>query len=94
MQPPEQSGAPVLGFSKEDIEPGDEVRAVIMPLFPQMLGEWKRVRVGDVLPMYEGQRVCAHGRVLWVRQLPSGWRDEDEAAFRQWVAGTSDVLEP
>ena len=94
MEPPEQSGAPVLAFSKETTEPGDEVRAVIVPLFPQMLGEWRKVRVGDVLPMYEGHRVCGHGRVMWVRALPEGIREQDETTFRHWVSGPSDVLEP
>ena len=94
MEPPEQTGAPVLGFSKEGIAPGDEVRVVIVPPFPQMLSQWATVDLGDVLPMYEGLRVCGLGRVLWKRMLPEGLGDLEEDAFRRWLAGPTDVPEP
>ncbi|MHA3947177.1 hypothetical protein [Cellulomonas bogoriensis] len=94
MTPPDQTGARVLAFSKENIHPGDEVRVVIVPPYPQMVGEWTRIVVGDVLPMYEGPRVCGHGRVLWRRgtQLPVPRRDEE--MFRAWVLDPSTPAEP
>jgi hypothetical protein len=32
----EQAGAPVLGFSRQDIQPGETARAVIAPVFLKM----------------------------------------------------------
>jgi hypothetical protein len=69
MTPPEQSGAMVYGFSRHDIAPGSSCRAVIVQLVPETL-EWQQVREGLTLPCYEGNRVVAHGRVLW-RELSS-----------------------
>lgn len=94
MTPPDQSGAPVLAFSREHVAPGDEVRVVVVPPFPGMIPEWERVQVGDVLPMYEGPHVCGHGRIIWRRAtvlpLPPG----DENSFRNWVVGPEGASEP
>lgn len=85
MVPPEQTGAPVLAFSRETVRPGEQVHAVIAPPFPQMVAEWSRVNVGDVLPMYEGSHVCGHGRVLWRRKTGLPMPDEDADRFSAWV---------
>lgn len=82
--PPEQRGAPVLGFSRSEVWPGESARAVIIPLFPEVVPRWRaEVVPGVLLPMYEGGRVCGYGRVLWVgettRPLP-----------RKMKLGTSD----
>jgi hypothetical protein len=94
MTPPEQTGAPVLGFSGENIHPGADARVVIVPPYPGMVPEWSRVAVGAVLAMYEGPRVCGHGRVLWRRetQLPMPVCDEDR--FRAWVMDPAAPHEP
>jgi hypothetical protein len=85
MTPPEQTGAPVLAFSKADIRPGDDVHVVIVPPYPQMVPEWSHVSIGDVLPMYEGSRVCGHGLVLWRRDTGLPVPDDDAERFRAWV---------
>ncbi|NTW38509.1 MAG: hypothetical protein HGA44_01265 [Cellulomonadaceae bacterium] len=94
MAPPEQTGAPVLAFSAQHIHPGDQVRVVIVPPYPQMLPEWSRVVIGDVLPMYEGSRVCGHGRVLWRRDTYLPVPEPDERRFRAWVLDPTTLAEP
>lgn len=94
MTPPEQTGAPVLAFSREHIQPGEQAHAVIVPPFPQMMAEWSRVRVGDVLPMYEGARVCGHGQVLWRRDTHLPMSDQDAERFRAWVVDAASAPEP
>jgi hypothetical protein len=94
MTPPDQSGAPVLAFSRENIAPGEDVRLVIVPPFPQMVSEWSHVQVGDELPMYEGAQVCGHGRILWRRETSLPLTTDDETRFRDWVQGPDDVSEP
>jgi hypothetical protein len=52
MAPPEQSGAPVLAFSRDVVLPGESVHAVIVTLFPEMVAQWDReVTPGVSLPM-------------------------------------------
>lgn len=83
----EQTAAPVLGFSRSDIHPGDTVRAVAVPLFPAEVPAWRTVAVGDTLRMYEGSRICGYGVVAWV--APATWHmpiDEQEE-FSRWLAG-------
>jgi hypothetical protein len=46
MVPPEQAGAPVLGFDRTPVHPGDTVRAVIVPLFPIVVDPSTAMRVG------------------------------------------------
>ena len=94
MQPPDQAGAPVLAFSGRDVEPGQVVRAVIVPLFPDTLEEWAGVRAGLTLPMYEGSRVCGLGEVLWVRPAGLPLSPADEARFCDWVQGPDDGPNP
>ena len=81
----DQTGALVLGFSKEDIRPGDQVRVVIVPPFPAMLVEWSRVPVGAELRMYEGRRLCGRGMVLWKQDTQLPLLEQDENLFRQWL---------
>ncbi|WP_024288941.1 hypothetical protein [Cellulomonas sp. KRMCY2] len=94
MAAPDQTGAPVLAFSKEDIHPGDEVRVVIVPPLPQTVSEWSHVAIGDVLPMYEGPRVCGHGRVLLRRDTYLPVPDQDDERFRAWVLDPTTPVEP
>src|SRR5690242_11337455 len=65
MTPPDQTGAPVFAFSRENIAPGESCRAVIVAFFPVVVPRWATVGQGAELPMYEGPRVCGVGRVLW-----------------------------
>jgi hypothetical protein len=94
MTPPDQTGAPVLAFSAQHIHPGDQVRVVIVPPYPQMVPEWTHVAIGDVLPMYEGPRVCGHGRVLWRRDTHLPVPEPDEQRFRAWVLDPTTPAEP
>lgn len=88
MTPPEQSGAMVFGFDREDIRPGTSCRAVIVQLVPATL-EWQQVEVGLTLPCYEGNRVVAHGRVLW-REAIETITDEHRHRWLVWLAETTD----
>lgn len=84
----EQTAAPVLSFSRSNIQPGDDVLAVIVPLFPAEVPAWRDLAVGDGLRMYEGPRICGRGAVLWVK--PATWympKDEEERLAR-WLAGS------
>lgn len=83
----EQTAGPVLGFSADDIQPGDTVRAVLVPTIPDHLPGWRKVEVGEVLRMYEGPRVCGLGTVVWIE--PATWpmppREQDQ--FTGWLKG-------
>ncbi|TCP56829.1 hypothetical protein EV191_101776 [Tamaricihabitans halophyticus] len=82
----EQAGAPVLAFSRPVVHPGERALAVIIPIFPALIPRWRRDVVGGVvLPMYEGPRVCGHGRVLWVAETRLPLPDDDEACFVHWL---------
>jgi hypothetical protein len=80
----EQTAAPVLGFSQEDIQPGESVHAVIAPLVVERVPAWKALRPGDELRMYEGLRICGRGTVIWVK--PSNWPmpEVDQVRFTRW----------
>lgn len=94
--PREQAGAPVFTWSQSRVEPGDRVRAVIVPMFP---ASWAKVDVGSQLTMYEGLRACGHATVLWRtttrwpvtrgRTPPVRPLDEDRAARRAGTEGSS-----
>ncbi len=87
MAPPEQSGAPVLAFSRDVVLPGESVHAVIVTLFPEMVAQWDReVTPGVSLPMYEGARVCGHGTVIWRGDILTPLAEHDEQRFLQWLA--------
>ena len=86
MRPPDQSGAPVLGFSRENIAPGDTVHAVIVAAFFDRVPLWSSVDEGCVLPMYEGPRTVGTGRVLWRRDTSWPLPDNDRDSFLTWLA--------
>lgn len=88
MTPPEQSGAMVYGFSRQDIKPGTGCHAVIAQLVPATLA-WQQVREGLVLPCYEGNRAVAHGRVLW-REDVEDITDDDKDRWLAWLAGPTE----
>lgn len=83
----EQTAAPVLGFSRSDIQPGDDVRAIIVPLFAVEVAAWQDVAVGRALRMYEGSRICGRAVVIWVK--PASWPmpKDDEEQLAGWLAG-------
>jgi hypothetical protein len=86
MIPPEQSGAPVLAFSRDRVLPGESVHAVIVTLFPAMVEQWNlEVEPGVVLPMYEGARVCGHGTVIWRRGITLPLAEHEEQRFLSWL---------
>jgi hypothetical protein len=86
MTPPEQTGAPVPGFARNNIAPGERVRAVIVAMYSEEVPLWTGVVEGIDLPMYEGSRVCGHGRVLWRAETKWPLPEGDEARFRSWLS--------
>ena len=86
MTPPDQTGAPVLAFSQPEVAPGDRARAVIITPFPEMVDQWRREVVpGVVLPMYEGSRVCGHGKVMWSVEVRLPLSEREETRLLQWL---------
>ncbi len=86
MTPPDQSGAPVFAFSREQVLPGDSVHAVIATLVPEMVAQWDlEVEPGVVLPMYEGARVCGHGTVIWRTHITFPLQEREEQRFVKWL---------
>jgi hypothetical protein len=86
MIPPEQTGAPVLAFSREQIAPGEACRAVIVAMFPSQVPRWAEVTVGTDLPLYEGSHVRGVGHVVWRAETKFPVPDEDESRFLAWLA--------
>ncbi len=86
----EQTGAPVLGFSDDEVTPGQETHAVIRVLVPSMLPEWERATVGTELPMYEGPRVCGRGTVLWRELATLPLAEDAEDRYRAWLRAPQD----
>lgn len=86
----EQTAGPVLGFSRLNIRPGEDARAVIVPLFFEQVPAWHEVGPGSVLRMYEGSRVCGRAVVVWV--VPVTWPipHEQEDRLIQWLSQPSD----
>ncbi|MDO6144561.1 hypothetical protein [Paenarthrobacter aurescens] len=74
----EQTAAPVLGFSRANLHPGESVRAVIVPLFPEAVPAWSEVLPDDELRMYEGLRLCGVGTVLWAEQATLPMPDDEQ----------------
>lgn len=85
MSHAEQTGAPVLCFESFPVQLAVTVRAVLVPLYPQMLPEWKRVAVGDELRMYEGARVCGIATVEWIAPTDNRVSEDDRARFCAWA---------
>ena len=86
----DQTAGPVLGFSHVNIQPGEDVRAVVVPLFPERVTAWREVEPRDTLRMYEGSRICGRGIVCWVE--PATWHmaDDEQEHFAQWLSGSED----
>jgi hypothetical protein len=80
--PQEQTGAPVFAWSQDRIAPGDHVRAVIVPMYPQ---HWEGVDLGAQLTMYEGHRICGLATVVrrFVTRFPIP--DVDIQGFQTWT---------
>ena len=99
MEPGEQAGGPVLCFGHLPVSPGDTVRAVIIPMFPEHVGSWWDLTVGDHLLLYEGSRVCGRACVAWAittesARSPRGTAvmqyrvtDDDLERFSAWARG-------
>jgi hypothetical protein len=83
MTPPEQSGAMVYGFSRQDVTPGSSCRAVIVQLVPATV-QWQQVHEGLTLPCYEGNRVVANGHVRW-REDVEDITDVDKIRWLAWL---------
>lgn len=91
MTPPEQTAAPVFGFSRENIAPGANCRAVIVAMFFAAVPLWSAVQPGTDLPMYEGTKVCGMGRVLWRKETQMPLPDPDVDRFVAWLEGRSEA---
>jgi len=85
MTPPKQTGAPVFGFSRTNILPGDQCRAVIVAFLRALVPRWASVEVAAQLPMYEGSRVCGAGLVLWRTATELPVPPADGERFLAWL---------
>ena len=92
MTPPEQTGGPVFGFSRENIAPGDRCRAVIVAIFFAEVPLWSEVRPGADLPMYEGSKVCGVGHVVWRVETRTPLPATDADRFVAWLEGRADQV--
>lgn len=82
----EQTGAPVWRFSVPVLAPGERARAVIVPLFPDVLPRWRAEIVPGVrLPMFEGPRDCGHGTVRWMVETCVPLGEQDQGRFERWL---------
>lgn len=89
MTPPEQTGAPVQCFGHYPVMLGDAVRAVLIPMFPQEVPGWNELRGGEILPMYEGSRVCGRATVVWITEVALPLPESDAAGFAQWARSST-----
>lgn len=80
--PREQAGAPVFSWSKGRVEPGDRVRAVIVPMYPAY---WTTVDVGSKLTMYEGAHTCGHATVVWRTATIWPVPNDEYLRFDRWT---------
>lgn len=94
MEPPNQTGAPVLCFEFFPVPLGASLRAVIVPAFPQTLGEWRRVEVGNELRMYEGPRICGTATVEWIEPMDDTVSEIDQERFCTWATNGGSVSPP
>lgn len=85
MTPPAQTGAPVQCFGHDPVELGDTVGAVLIPMFPDDVPGWHDLRGGEVLPMYEGSRVCGRATVIWIEEVALPLPATDAARFAEWA---------
>lgn len=90
MVPPEQTGAPVFRFSTEIVHPGDRVKAVVLVPYPMTVDDWNlQVDVGCQLPMYEGNRVCGLGTILWKKRIELPLSDIERGDLSDWLGQDS-----
>ncbi|WP_370618399.1 hypothetical protein [Mumia sp. Pv 4-285] len=82
----EQTAGPVFGFSRSDILPGDDTRAVLVALFIENVQAWHDVRAGDELRMYEGSRICGRAIVEWIAAATWPSVENDAGRFLAWLA--------
>lgn len=80
----EQTAAPVLGFSRSNIAPGESARAIIVPLFVELV-RWSDVHDGDELRMYEGSRICGTARVCWVKRATCPMPADEQEMLLPWL---------
>ena len=87
MEPPDQTGAPVFGFSATPVVPGGPpVRAVIVVPYPQTIARWEsEVIPGTTLPMYDGPRVHGVGTVAWCRAAHYPLSPTEVSEFSAWL---------
>ncbi|MEU8820884.1 hypothetical protein [Actinoplanes sp. NPDC048796] len=83
-----QTAGPVLGFSRPQIRPGDSVRAIVVALFLEHTPDWQDVGPDDVLRMYEGSRICGHGRVAWVKPAIWPMPEDEQDRLAAWLIPT------
>jgi len=83
----QQTAAPVLGFSRPSVYPGDDVRAIIVPLFIANVPEWRDVQLGQVLRMYEGSRICGLGTMMSIQSVIWPMPLGDQERIAGWLVG-------
>lgn len=86
----EQTAGLVFGFSRVNIQPGEDARAVLVALFPEQVPAWRDVQPGDQLRMYEGSRTCGRGVVCWVEPATWAMPDEEQQHFARWLSNAQD----
>lgn len=83
----EQTAALVLGFSRSNIAPGEQVRAIIVPLFVDV-AEWDNLQEGDALRMYEGARICGRARICWMKAATWQMPPDEQERLVPWLSST------
>ena len=99
MTPPQQTGGPVLCFEHIPVAPGDTLRAVIVPMFPDDVPAWRELVAGDALLMYDGTRIHGRAAVAWsvdtvncppprgTPVMQTRLSDDDLKSFDAWAKG-------
>lgn len=89
----------MLCFGHVPAAPGDRLRAVIVPMFPDEVPGWRDLVAGDPLVMYEGSRVCGRAMATWAVEIgdappPRGrpimgnrLSEDDLTRFEWWAKG-------
>jgi hypothetical protein len=87
MKGKEQIGAGVLWLGTYPVEPGETVRAVVVPLTSKSIPRWRVVAPGDELRLFEGKKVCGLATVEWVRSTGRPVPESDQDRFVAWAQG-------
>lgn len=89
----------MLCFGHVPAAPGDRLRAVIVPMFPDEVAGWRDLVAGDALVMYEGTRIYGRATVVWATEIgntapPRGTpvmgnriSDDHLTRFESWARG-------